>query len=146
MAPPKSDGVVLFLGIEGRTMKIKVAVIACLFVLVSAWIYVHAQTASPTVPSVGANGRYEVLAVDFNSAEGESPRKMVIKTDTQTGKAWNLFEYKNTDNTNHLGWAGNSRSEVGYLPFLPHLAFAALAATFRRCSLVMVTRRRFPPI
>jgi hypothetical protein len=27
-----------------------------------------------------------------------------------------------------------------------HLAFAALTATLRRCSLVMVTKRRLPPI
>jgi hypothetical protein len=30
---------------------------------------------------------------------------MVIKTDTQTGRTWRLFEYKNLNGTNHLAWA-----------------------------------------
>ena len=75
-------------------MKIKIAGIVCLLVLVGAWVYVRAQTATKDVLSTGANGRYQVVAVDFDETvwNGDLKHKSAIRIDTQTGKTWELME------------------------------------------------------
>lgn len=78
-------------------MKTKAAVIVCLFVIIGAWAYVHAQTSAASAQSAlpsGANGRYQVVSAEFDSGwEGQPNKKMIIRTDTQTGKTWTLIEY-----------------------------------------------------
>jgi hypothetical protein len=100
-------------------MKSKTAGVICILVLVGAWAYVHAQTAAQplTLPN-GPNGRYQVVAVEFDSSGwgGQPNEKMVIRTDTQTGQTWRLLEYADVtsdrkEGAHRLGWA-----KVGELP------------------------------
>lgn len=92
-------------------MKLKDAGIVCLLVLVCALIYVHAQSTSPA-SSTGANGRYQIVPIDFDyPSHEESPQhKTAMKIDTQTGRTWELIEFKTMDNAPHLGWA--ERAEI----------------------------------
>ena len=71
-------------------MKTRVVGIVCVLVIVGAWAYIHAQaTAQVALPS-GANGRYQVVAVDFD--DSIIKQKSAIKIDTQTGRTWMLTE------------------------------------------------------
>jgi hypothetical protein len=75
-------------------MKIKIAGIICLFVIVGAWVYVHAQTTAQAALPTGANGRYQVVAadIDYTSMGGNLKHKTAIRIDTQTGWTWELVE------------------------------------------------------
>jgi hypothetical protein len=63
-------------------MKIKIAGIICLFFIVGAWVYVHAQTTAQAAPPTGATQaglptgaycRHQVVAADIDyKAWGES--------------------------------------------------------------------------
>ena len=88
-------------------MKGKFAGIACILVLIGAWVYVHAQTAAqqPALPA-GSNGRYQVVAADIDSEGlgGQLKHKTAIRVDTQTGKAWSLDEIEDKDGGGNFYW------------------------------------------
>ena len=82
-----------------KPMRLKALAIAC-FVLVAAFCTLAVgrgqQRQLASALPTGQNGRYQVIpaTVDF-SATGAMPAKQtVIRLDTQTGKAWELFEQK----------------------------------------------------
>ena len=77
---------------EVKRMKIKVVGIACLFVLIGAWVYVHAQTVTHYILPSGPVGRYQVVALDFDETtmSGVMKHKTAVRIDTQTGQAWEL--------------------------------------------------------
>ncbi len=63
----------------------------------SAWTFGHSQQKKTAVElPAGPNGRYQLTAarVDFSATGGMPAKQTVIRIDTQTGKAWELFEQK----------------------------------------------------
>lgn len=73
--------------------------IACLVLTAtfSVWTFGHSQQNKTAVElPAGPNGRYQVTAatVDFSATGGMPAKQTVIRIDTQTGKAWELFEQK----------------------------------------------------
>jgi len=89
-------------------MKTKAAGIVCILVIVGAWVYVHAQvTTSPALPT-GPNGRYEIVAIDFDETifSGALKHKSAIRIDTQTGRTWELMEVQGKEGGRNLVWSG----------------------------------------
>ena len=87
-------------------MKAKFAGIVCLLILAGAWFYIHAQaSAGPTLPT-GPNGRYQIMAVDFDpeNLAGNLKHKTAIRIDTQTGHTWELLELPVTGGGSRLYW------------------------------------------
>jgi hypothetical protein len=79
-------------------MKVRFAALACILVLVGAWVYAHARptpTSSLSLP-VGAAGRYQVTSTDIDipSTGGELKYKTAIRIDTQTGQTWTISQSK----------------------------------------------------
>jgi hypothetical protein len=87
-------------------MKIKIAGIACVFVLIGAWVYVHAQTTTKFSLASGSAGRYQVVAVDFDETtmSGMMKHKSAIRIDTQTGQTWELTELQGKEGGRNLYW------------------------------------------
>ena len=87
-------------------MKAKFAGIACLLILAGAWFYIRAQaSAGPTLP-IGPNGRYQIIAVDFDpeNMAGNMKHRTAIRIDTQTGHAWELTELPTKEGGSNLYW------------------------------------------
>jgi hypothetical protein len=87
-------------------MKGKTAGIACILVLIGAWVYVHAQPAAQSAVPAGSNGRYQVVAADIDSEGmgGNLKHKTAIRVDTQTGKAWSLDEIEDKNGGGNFYW------------------------------------------
>jgi hypothetical protein len=87
-------------------MKIKVVGIACLLVLIGAWAYIHAQTVSHYNLPSGSNGRYQVVAFDFDetSMSGVMTHKSALRIDTQTGQTWELIELPEKAGGHNIYW------------------------------------------
>lgn len=87
-------------------MKIKVAGVVCALVLIGAWVYVHAQTTAHYALPSGPNGRYQVVAVDFDETamNGMMKHKTAVRIDTQTGQAWELVELEGKSGGRNLFW------------------------------------------
>jgi uncharacterized protein YraI len=83
-------------------MKSKIAAIACILVLVGAWVYAHASvspTATVSLP-IGPAGRYQITSaeIDIPGTDGaELKYKGAIRIDTQTGQTWTLGRVVNRD-------------------------------------------------
>jgi hypothetical protein len=89
-------------------MKFKAAGIVCVLILIGAWVYIHAQPAASSTLPVGANGRYQIIAVNLSTADGTNDSTS-MKIDTQTGRTWTLIEYwdstaNGTRGNHHRGW------------------------------------------
>lgn len=87
-------------------MKLKIAGILCILVLVGAWVYIHAQTTAHYTLPPGSNGRYQIVAVDFDETamSGMMKHKTAVRIDTQTGKAWELVELEGKGGGRNLYW------------------------------------------
>jgi hypothetical protein len=89
-------------------MKTKATGIICLFVIIGAWAFVHAQAtivAAPSLPA-GANGRYQVIAADIDSEGmgGTLKHKTAIRIDSQTGRTWDLVEIPGREGGSNFYW------------------------------------------
>jgi hypothetical protein len=90
-------------------MKPKTAGIVCVLVVIGAWVYVHAQTAAQPALPTGPNGRYEVVALDFDETVFSGEKyKSAIRIDTQTGRTWEMMEVpsKSGSGGHSLVWLG----------------------------------------
>ena len=87
-------------------MKIKIAGIICVLALIGAWAYIHAQTTAQTGLPSGQNGRYQIVAMDFDpeNLAGNLKHKTAIRIDTQTGHTWELTELPMKDGGSNLYW------------------------------------------
>jgi len=87
-------------------MKIKIAGLLCLLFVIGLWVYAHAQSSKALPLSPGTNGRYQVVAVDFDltTMSGLMKHKTAVRIDTQTGQTWELVELESKNGGRNLYW------------------------------------------
>jgi hypothetical protein len=76
-------------------MKTKAIGIGCLILAIGLSFRLVGHSQAPSLPS-GQSGRYQIVnaAIDFSATGGMPAKQTVVRVDTQTGKAWELFEQK----------------------------------------------------
>ena len=87
-------------------MKAKALVIVCVIFALALSFRLVGHTQPTSLPASGQTGRYQVVnaAIDFSSTGGMPAKQTVIRMDTQTGKAWELFEQKESSGAVETVW------------------------------------------
>ena len=87
-------------------MKAKVVGIVCLIFTIGFSFRLVGHTQQPPNLPSGQNGRYQVVnaAIDFSATGGMPAKQTVVRLDTQTGKAWELFEQKGSSGGYETMW------------------------------------------